>query len=106
MSKESEVIAEDLESAELEAAADSVESLFGSLCEFMQIEPERSADTYISTSIGALEYSCVIARQCGVNYGTYMEAVNNVWGRVHAEGDEGSVREQNEKGLVSNSSAP
>lgn len=91
---------------ELEEAAGSVETLFGALCEFMQIEPQRNPDTFIATTIGAMEYACVIARQCGVNKAAYMEAVNNVWGRVHGEEEEGAVREQDEEGMDADSPSP
>jgi hypothetical protein len=51
-----------------------------------------------------MEYACVIARQCGVEKAAYMEAVNNVWGRIHEE--EGAVREQDEEGMDADSPSP
>ena len=104
MSEEVKKVSEE-ETKAMEHAEGAVEELFGSLCEFMQIEPQRNPDTFIATSIGAIEYACAIAKQCGVEYGAYMEAVNNVWGRVNGE-DEGTVREQDETGLEDNSPAP
>jgi len=89
----------------VEGAEGSVEVLFGSLCEFMKIEPQRNPDTFIATSIGAMEYACVIARQCGVEKAAYMEAVNNVWGRIHEE-EEGAVREQDKEGMDADSPSP
>ena len=104
MKTNEEAATEDVE--ELEEAAGSVETLFGALCEFMQIEPQRNPDTFIATTIGAMEYACVIARQCGVNKAAYMEAVNNVWRRVQDEGREGSEGQQDEKGLDVNITFP
>ena len=89
-----------------EKADDSVEKLFDALCDYMQIEPQRNPDTFIATSIGSMEYACVIARQCGVNYSTFMEAVNNVWRRGQDEGREGSEGQQDEKGLDVNITLP
>lgn len=102
MGTDEEVAIEDVEG--IEDAESSVESLFGSLCEYMQIDPQRNPDTFIATSIGAMEYACVIARQCGVNKAAYMEAVTNVWGRIHEDEEERSVRGKDEEGLDSDSS--
>ena len=81
----------------------TVEELFDSLCEFMGIEKSQDPSTFITTSIGALEYSCVIARQCGVEKGSFMEAVENVWGRVEGEG---TIRGEDEEGMGSDSPSP
>jgi len=81
----------------------TVEELFDSLCEFMGIEKSQDPSTFITTSIGALEYSCVIARQCGVGKDSFMEAVENVWGRVEGEG---TIRGKDEEGVGSDSPSP
>ena len=103
---EKDVKKEDVVDEAAEKVDGSVEQLFGSLCEFMQIEPQRNPDTFIATSIGSMEYACVIARQCGVNYSTFMEAVNNVWRRVQDEGREGSEGQQDETGMDVNITLP
>ena len=82
----------------VEGAEGSVEVLFGSLCEFMKIDPQRNPDTFIATSIGAIEYACVIARQCGVEKAAYMEAVNNVWGRIQGDDEAGGAKGSDEAG--------
>ena len=88
MKKNQEAVADTVASS----AEGSVEVLFGSLCKFMNIEPQKNPDTFIATSIGAIEYACVIARQCGVEKSAYMEAVNNVWGRVQGDAEAGGAK--------------
>lgn len=80
--------------------ANNVEPLYKALSNFMGIEPDNSSGHYITTAIGALEYSCAVARQCGVSEETLQTSLSKIWNRFETENEEqadqvtqGSVRE-------------
>ena len=69
------------------------EDLHKALSNFMGVPADKSANNLVITSIGAIEYACVVSNQIGVERSAFLESVTNVWDRVsNAEG--GSVREQ------------
>ena len=69
------------------------EELHKALSNFMGIEPDKSASNLVITSIGAIEYACIVSNQVGVERDAFLESVTNVWDRVsNTEG--GAVREQ------------
>lgn len=82
---------EDLVLTDEKIAENRAERLFVSLCQYLNLDAARDAETYIATSLGALEYSCVIAKTLGINKESFLESVDNVWRRIHGEG---SLREQ------------
>ena len=82
---------EDLVLTEEKMAENRAERLFISLCRYLNLDEAKDAGTYVATSLGALEYACVIAKTLGIGKEAFLESVSNVWGRVHGEGP---VREQ------------
>ena len=77
-----------------------VEPLYTALSNFMGLEPDKSSGHYIATAIGALEYSCAVARQCGVSEETLQTSLTEIWNRFEPKDAEkteqavqGSVRE-------------
>jgi hypothetical protein len=77
-----------------------VEPLYIALSNFMGIEPDKSSGHYITTAIGALEYSCAVARQCGVTQETLQASLTEIWDRFEPKDEEkteqviqGSIRE-------------
>tara|TARA_Y100000310_G_C20357574_1_gene657412 strand:+ start:96 stop:383 length:288 start_codon:yes stop_codon:yes gene_type:complete len=78
-------------------AENSAERLFIALCRYLGVPEDKSADSYIATSLGAMEYATIVAKSCGVNEGAFMESVGNIWRKVHGEGtvrEQGQVREE------------
>ncbi len=69
------------------------EDLHKALSNFMGVPADKSANNLVITSIGAIEYACIVSNQVGVERSAFLESVTNVWDRVsNTEG--GSVREQ------------
>ena len=60
----------------------AVHDVFTSLCKYIGIEPIRSAESYITTSIAALEYACAVGAMCGLSREVFNESVENVWKRI------------------------
>ena len=68
------------------------EELYNALSSFMGVEPDKSPNNMIATSIGAIEYACIVGKQTGVSKDVFLESVLNVWERVEDAGS-GAVRE-------------
>ena len=73
---------EDSKNDAIDKQEQAVHDVFTSLCKYIGIEPTRSAESYISTSIAALEYACTVGIMCGLNREVFNESVENVWKRI------------------------
>tara|TARA_Y100000310_G_C20038273_1_gene514971 strand:+ start:60 stop:335 length:276 start_codon:yes stop_codon:yes gene_type:complete len=73
---------EDLRNDDTQNYEQAVNDIFTSLCKYVDIQPTRSAETYIATSIAALEYACTVGFMCGVDKEVFDESVENVWKRI------------------------
>ena len=71
----------------------SSEELYKALSSFMGIPADKNPGNVIVTSIGAIEYACVVGKQSGVSKDAFLESVDNVWERL-ANPNSGAVREQ------------
>ena len=69
------------------------EDLHKALSNFMGVPVDKSASNLVITSIGAIEYACIVSNQIGVERSAFLESVTNVWDRVSHKED-GAVREQ------------
>jgi hypothetical protein len=69
------------------------EDLHKALSKFMGVDADKTAANMVITSIGAIEYACIVSNQVGVERDAFLESVTNVWDRVsNTEG--GTIREQ------------
>jgi len=73
---------EDSRNDDINKHEQAVNDIFTSFCKYIDIEPTRSPETYIATSIAALEYACTIGCMCGIDKEVFDESVENVWRRV------------------------
>ena len=71
-----------------------VDVLYASLSQFMGIKPDQSEGHYITTAIGALEYSCAVARKCGIEKETLHSSLNQVWDRFDAKKEKAATEEE------------
>ena len=69
------------------------EELYNALSSFMGVDPDKTPGNVIATSIGAIEYACIVGKQTGVSKSVFLESVVNVWERIENAGS-GAVREQ------------
>ena len=70
------------------------EDLYKALSSYVGVSFEdKSPGNVIATSIGAIEYACVVGKHAGVTKDVFLESVTNVWERV-ATASDGTVREQ------------
>ena len=68
------------------------EDLYKALSNFMGITEDKTPGNLVITSIGAIEYACIVGNQAGVDKSSFLESVTNVWDRV-STGNSGAVRE-------------
>ena len=69
------------------------EELYNALSSFMGVDPDKTPGNVIATSIGAIEYACIVGKQTGVSKSVFLESVVNVWERIE-NGSSGTIREQ------------
>jgi hypothetical protein len=70
------------------------EELYKALSTYIGVPAEdKSPGNVIATSIGAIEYACVVGKHTGVTKDVFLESVTNVWERVTTP-EGGAVREQ------------